>query len=199
MKKTILKLCLVIVIVLVLSIPVFIFSSMEKTEKNYQELVEKIETAAKSWASTRLIEGETIIIKLGELKDYGLIDYNLKNPKTKGHLSDETYAEVKKLSNNQYQTEIKLYEIPKRETAADLIIQMIGDKELQNGISVRYQELGINVHEGGEQISYSVQYFLKGEEIVSIDTSRPKTYEVVYTALNGKGELAKVVRKVIVQ
>ena len=198
MKKNMFKIVLGIMVILILMIPIFIFSNAEKKKNNYNKLIESIESAAEKWAKSSDNELNSSTVKLGELKDKRLIGHNLKNPKTGLHLSDETYVVVKE-NGNKYEFELKLYDIPKKETNNNLIVSMIGDKKIQNGISVRYEEKGISIRENGEEISYSVQYFLKGEEVISIDSSRPKVYEAVYTAINSKGEIAKIVREIVVQ
>ena len=199
MKKTGREILLIVIIMIVLMIPIFIFVSNDKKETEYNNFIQHIEEGARKWARGNMQQINSGTIKLGELKKISFVDYNLKNPKTGLHLSNESYIIISKTNDGKYNFDLKLYELPKEETNADLVIQMIGKKVLQNGISAPYNELGIEVHEGNEALAYSIQYFTKGEEVLSIDTSRPRNYEVVYTVLNSRGELAKVVRKVIIQ
>lgn len=199
MKKVGLKVVLGIIIVLVLLIPIFLFVDSKQKETKYQELIEKVEEASRIWAKSHLVEENTVKVKLGELKQNFLIDFHLVNPKTKKHLANETYVMITKQVNGEYTLDLHLYEIPEQEKSADLIMQLNGEKKMQNGIGVRYQELGILVHEGEQEVPYSVQYFIKGKEVNLIDTSRPREYKVVYTALNSKGELANISREIVIQ
>lgn len=193
-NKLCLKIALVILIVIILMIPIFIFVNNDNKSKKYDSLLEKINTAASIYLKDYNLENNSGKIKLGILKEYSLIDNTLVNPKTNRPLSNESYV-----INNNGTYEIKLYDIPKEIDTKGLIITFNGDQNMQNNLSVRYSELGISVYDGNEQLDYSTQYFIKNKEVQSIESSRPRNYEVVYTTVNSKGELAKVVRTVVVQ
>ena len=193
-NKLCLKIVLGILIVFILMIPIFIFVNNDNKNKEYDSLLEKIKSATSVYLKDYNLENSSSRIKLGKLKEYSLIDDALVNPKTNRPLSNESY-----IINNNGTYEIKLYDIPKEIDTKGLIITFNGDQNMQNNLSVRYSELGINVYDGGNQLDYSTQYFVKNKEVQSIETSKPRNYEVVYTVINSKGELAKVVRTVIVQ
>lgn len=197
-KKTVLKIILGIVIFIILLIPIFLMLESEKKEKEYNELIESIKLAGEKWAKGYMAESNVGKVKLGDLKKINFIDNILFNPKTKKYLSNETYVEITK-ANNTYTTNVVIYDIPKQEQTNGLIVNIIGGKNTQTGISSHYSELGISVYEGDKEIPYSVQYFYKGKEVDRIDTYIPKNYEAVYTMINSKGELLKVVRNVVVQ
>lgn len=199
MKKTMLKIIIGVIIVAILALPIFLILNNANNETKYDNLIKNIEEAATKWARINMNDNTEVTVKLGDLKQVGFISYDLVNPKNKKHLSNETYVIITKGTDNNYKFDIKLYEIPDKETTGDYIIQMNGDKNAQTGISSYYQELGIIIYEGENTLTYSVQYFYKNKEIRTIDTSRPKNYEVVYTALNSKNQLIKVTRKVVVQ
>lgn len=193
-NKLCLKIVLVVLIIIILMIPIFIFVSNDNKNKEYDSLLEKIKSATSVYLKDYNLENNNGKIKLGMLKEYSLIDDALVNPKTNRPLSNESY-----IINNNGTYEIKLYDIPKEIDTKGLIITFNGDQNMQNNLSVRYSELGINVYDGGNQLDYSTQYFVKNKEVQSIEASKPRNYEVVYTVINSKGELAKVVRTVIVQ
>lgn len=193
-NKLCLKIVLVVLIIIILMIPIFIFVNDDNKNKKYDSLIEKIKSATSVYLKDYNLENNNGKIKLGMLKEYSLIDNALVNPKTNRPLSNESY-----IINNNGTYEIQLYDIPKEIDTKGLIITFNGDQNMQNNLSVRYSELGINVYDGGNQLDYSTQYFVKNKEVQSIETSKPRNYEVVYTVINSKGELAKVVRTVIVQ
>lgn len=192
-NKILFKIIIAMVVIVVLLVPIFIFINNDSKNKNYNNLLSDIEQAAKTYFKEYDLEGN-VKVKLGTLKEYSLIDSDIVNPKTDRPVSNETYVVKEK---DEYS--VFLYDIPKNESTKGLIITFNGDKSTQNGIAVRYSELGINVYDGSESLDYSTQYFVKNKEVQSIDTSKPKNYEVVYTVLTSKGEVAKVVRTVVVQ
>ena len=194
-KSVILKVVLAIIIFMILMIPIFIFLNMENKDKDYEKLIDDIKSSAEKYVAHNDI-GDASKIKISVLKKANLLENALVNPKTKKPLSNETYVS---LTNNGTVNEVVLYDIPSEDNVAELIVTFNGDKHMQNGISVRYEELGVNIFDGTTELSYSTQYFVKGKEVTSIDVYKPRDYEVVYTALSSKGELAKVVRTVIVQ
>lgn len=199
MEKSNLKITIGVIIAVILITPIFLILNYTNKEAKYNELLQDIEEAATKWAKINMNDNEEIVVKLGDLKQVSFMPLNLVNPKNKKHLSNETYVVVSKNVDNTYKFDINLYDIPDKETTGDCIVQINGNKNTQIGISSYYQDLGITIHEGGTMLSYSTQYFYKNEEIRVLDTSRPKNYEVVYTALNSKKELIKAVRKVVVQ
>lgn len=199
-NKTILKVILIALLIVILLLPIFIFINNDNKNKKYDELVAEITSAAEKLVnrnSDLLVDGK-VKIKLSDLKEVSLINISIINPITHKSISNESYVDVT-INGGIKNYRVTLYDIPSKENTANLIINMLGDKNMQNGISVRYEEQGIEVLDGLEKIEYSVQYFLKDKEVSGIDSSRPRTYEVVYTALNNEGELAKVVRKVVIQ
>lgn len=188
-NRTILNIILVTIIVLILITPILIFINKVNKEKKYDELVNKITEAAKKYS----VNSDDYEVDINTLKEEGFLNSNLVNPKTNRPISNVSYV----ILSDDY--EVNIYDIPKSENVAKLVITFNGDKKMQNGIGVQYEELGINVSDGNEDVYYVTQYFYKGKEVSKIDSSKPKDYEVVYTALNKDGELAKVVREVIVQ
>lgn len=188
-NRKILNIILVTIIVLILIAPILIFVDKVNKEKKYDELVAKITEAAKKYS----VNSDDYEVDINTLKEEGFLNSNLVNPKTNRPISNVSYV----ILSDDY--EVKIYDIPKSENVAKLVITFNGDKKMQNGIGVQYEELGINVSDGNEDVYYVIQYFYKGKEVNKIDSSKPKDYEVVYTALNSDGELAKVVREVIVQ
>lgn len=197
-KKTAFKIILGILIFIVLLIPIFLILSSERKENEYIELIESIESAAEKWAKGNMQDVDSAKVKLGDLKNMNFVNNILYNPKTQKYLSNETYVEIQK-NSGAYTTTVVIHDIPNKEQVSNLIINVTGNKNTQVGISSKYMELGITAIEGGNEVPYSTQYFYKGKEINAIDTSRPKKYQVVYTALNHKGEIAKIVRNITVQ
>lgn len=197
-NKLILKIILSILIIIVLLLPIFIFVNIENKNKAYDSLIQELKDSAMEYINKNniSIDNQYLKVKLGDLKHDNLIDNIIINPKTKKYLSNESYVLVNKTTDTY---DVYIYDIPNNENSAGLIITFYGDRSIQNGITVQYYEQGISLIEGNQEIDYSVQYFTKGKEVNEIDSSRPRDYEVVYTALNSKGELAKVVRTVIVQ
>ena len=82
----------------------------ENTEKLYQIQINNIITSAKTWASSHVFElpendDEYIELTLLQLKEAGLVEENITNPKTEQLFSNDLKIRITKIDNN-YKYEI---------------------------------------------------------------------------------------------
>lgn len=195
MKKNI-KLIMLVLLFLIVIVVGLLFLNNIKKNNQYKKLIDDIKNASSKYITDTLEENYPIIIKIGNLKDENYLPFELINPKTNKHLSDESYALV---SGNNENYELNLYDILDKNVSKNCIVKLNGLNEIQVRIGENYIEPGIEISEKGEILSYSVQYFHKGSEVFSIDSSIPKNYVAVYTALNSNGYLINIRRNIIVQ
>lgn len=74
----------------------------ETAEKLYKTQIQKIELSAKQWGSENFtslphVENDSIVITIGQLKEFGVLDRQLKNPKTKKLFSDDIEIKITKI------------------------------------------------------------------------------------------------------
>ena len=79
-------------------------------EKLYNTQIENIIKGARIWASTNVLklpeaEGEYVIVNLGQLKETGLIDKDITNPKTQEKFKNDLEIKIT-LVNKDYSYDI---------------------------------------------------------------------------------------------
>ena len=95
---------IVILLLLVLIVtPIFINYSKKASKSAYEVQINTIKESAREWAldedNIKLLptkENECVEITLEKLKEIGLLDYNITNPKTKAKFSDESTVIIRK-------------------------------------------------------------------------------------------------------
>ena len=117
MKKkgfTLIELLGVIILLGILSaiaVPTVAKTIKSSREKAYQEQLGIMEAGARNWIADNISlipeeNGSSIKVTLGELKQGGYVDKDLKNPKTKNYFSDESYVEIKNLDGGYQYTAV---------------------------------------------------------------------------------------------
>ena len=157
----------------------------ENEDKVYNVLVKQIEGHAKDYLEMNTDklpeeEGNSIQIKFGDIKAAGIMQINVKNPKTNNLISNESYVTVTKDKNN-YRYETTIYDLTdvSEVVSGAPIITLEGSSN--ETISVG------SIYELESKDGVSRQIITNGKEVSSIDTSVKGVYEVYYSKLeNGK-------------
>lgn len=165
--------------------PVIQNTLAENEDKVYNVLVKQIEGHAKDYLEMNTDklpeeEGNSIQIKFGDIKAAGIMQINVKNPKTNNLISNESYVTVTKDKNN-YRYETTIYDLTdvSEVVSGAPIITLAGSSN--ETISVG------SIYELESKNGISRQIITNGKEVSSIDTSVKGVYEVYYSKLeNGK-------------
>lgn len=172
-------------IIAVIVTPVIQRTLEQNEDTIYKTLVKQIEGNAKDYLAINTNklpqnEGDTVLIKIGDIKKEGIIQINIKNPKTNNIISNESYVKVTKESNNYYY-ETTIYDLTDASevvSGAPIITLTTSSNETVN-VGSNYNLESIN--------GVSRQIVIDGKEVSSIDTSIAGIYEVYYSKLeNGK-------------
>lgn len=179
-------------IILLLTLP-----AVDKTIKNakataYDAQVDKIIAAANDWAllNARLLpknDNESITIYLGELKSKGLIDINVKNPKTNKIISNNSSVVITKKADKNIYT-VNIIDVDKKEDSNAPILIISGSivdyVEVNQDDNIYVIPSAIAKTATGEEIddSYISYQIVKNDQVVSVvDTSKIGTYKIIYT------------------
>lgn len=105
---TLLELLAIVVILALLAIisgTVFTKAVKESKEELYNKQLESIKLAAEAWGTENLLklpdDGECKYITLKNLKEYGLLDKDIKNPKTNEEFSNELKIKITSKVTNE--------------------------------------------------------------------------------------------------
>ena len=150
-----------------------------------------------------LEDNDTITIKLGVLKQKGYLPVNIKNPKTRKNISNESLITITK-TGNTYKIELALVDLEDVTENIDNnspILVLNGDYIEYVEVNNLYEEKGaIAKTATGETIdNISRQIKLNNVEKSSIDTSQLLTYNVIYSATDTNGKTTSATRTVIVR
>mgnify|MGYP004539805677 CR=1 FL=1 len=165
--------------------PVIQSTLTENENKVYNVLVKQIEGNAKDYLemnTDKLPEedGNSVQIKFGDIKSAGIMQINIKNPKTNNIVSNESYVTVTKEKNN-YRYETIIYDLTDVSEvvsgAPTISLETSSNETISVGSSYTLELI-----EG-----VSRQIINDGKEVSSIDTLVKGVYEVYYSKLeNGK-------------
>lgn len=175
-------------------------------EQSYKVQEETIKKAANDFLIDNtefLEENDTITIKLGVLKQKGYLPVNIKNPKTRKNISNESLITITK-NGNAYKIELALVDLENVTENIDNnspILVLNGDYIEYVEVNDLYEEKGaIAKTSTGETIdNVSRQIKLNNVEKSSIDTSQLLTYNVIYSATDTNGKTTSATRTVIVR
>lgn len=175
-------------------------------EQSYKVQEETIKKAANDFLieNTDLLENNaTITIKLGTLKQKGYLPINIKNPKTKKNISNESLITVKK-TGNVYDIQLALRDLENVTENIDNnspILVLNGDYIEYVEVNETYIEKGATAKTSiGETIdNVSIQIKQNDIEKSSVDTSQLLTYNVIYSATDTNGNITSATRTVIVR
>lgn len=150
-----------------------------------------------------LEENDTITIKLGVLKQKGYLPVNIKNPKTRKNISNESLITVTKIGGT-YKISLALIDLENVTENIDNnspILVLNGDYVEYVEVNDLYEEKGaVAKTSTGETIStISKQIKLNNVEKSSIDTSQLQTYNIIYSVTDSNGLTTSATRTVIVR
>lgn len=177
-----LAILVILSIVAVIITPVIQKSLTANAEKVYQILVDQIKDYTKDYLAqnTDMLpydDGETNIVKFGDLKKSGFLQIQVVNPITENIISNESFVKVTKMKN-QYVYDVVTYDlvdVDKLEEGAPTINLYSYTQDCSNGCQLEEVE---NV---SRQIIYNKQ------EVGSIDIKKKGIYTVYYSKVeNGK-------------
>ena len=175
-------------------------------ETAYITQEEQIKKAATDFIidNTELLETtDTITIKLGVLKQKGYLPINIKNPKTRKNISNESLITITKEGNN-YNIQVSLIDL-------ENVTENVDDNSpiiVINGSYIEYVEVNSTYEEKGAKAqtstgqridNISIQIKQNNQEKTSVDTSQLLTYNVIYSATDTNGKTTSVTRTVIVR
>lgn len=165
--------------------PVIQSTLAQNQESVYNTLVKQIEGNAKDYLEYNTDklpqdEGDSVVVKLGEMKEAGFIQISIKNPKTDNIISNESYVTVTKKGNN-YTFETTIHDLTDADEvvsgAPTIILAGSSNETIASGSNYNLEKI--------ENVSR--QIIFNGKEVSSIDTSAKGVYEVYYSKLeNGK-------------
>lgn len=157
----------------------------ENEDKVYNVLIRQIEGYAKDYLEMNTDklpeeEGNSVQIKFGDIKAAGIMQINIKNPKTSNLISNESYVTVTKNKNNYlYETTVHdLTDVSEVVSGAPTIsLKTSSNETISVGSSYTLESID----------GVSRQIINDGKEVSSIDTSVKGVYEIYYSKLeNGK-------------
>ncbi|MCM1371279.1 MAG: prepilin-type N-terminal cleavage/methylation domain-containing protein [Clostridium sp.] len=193
MKKgfTLMELMAVIIVIGLITLITFpiITNNLKKSEeRSYALVLNQIETAAKDMMLKNTIgldkDGESITIYVGELKRNGLLPTELKNPKSKNNISNESSVVVTRV-NNSYTYDINIIDLEEASVQNENApyIRLNGSYIEYVEINTDYIELGANAFsKDGDVLELQRPQIKLGEkEVSSINTSSLNTYKVIYS------------------
>lgn len=188
--------------------PVIQSTLAQNQESVYNTLVKQIEGNAKDYLEYNTDklpqdEGDSVVVKLGEMKEAGFIQISIKNPKTDNIISNESYVTVTKKGNN-YTFETTIYDLTDADEVVSgaPIISVLEDKEnkvkklnetISIGSTYKFDEK-VTV-DGTEDSDFSRQIIKDNKEVASIDTSVKGIYEIYYSKLKD-GKLGITIRTI---
>lgn len=188
--------------------PVIQSTLAQNQESVYNTLVKQIEGNAKDYLEYNTDklpqdEGDSVVVKLGEMKEAGFIQISIKNPKTDNIISNESYVTVTKKGNN-YTFETTIYDLTDADEVVSgaPIISVLEDKEnkvkklnetISIGSTYKFDEK-VTV-DGTKDSDFSRQIIKDNKEVASIDTSVKGIYEIYYSKLKD-GKLGITIRTI---
>lgn len=188
--------------------PVIQSTLAQNQESVYNTLVKQIEGNAKDYLEYNTDklpqdEGDSVVVKLGEMKEAGFIQISIKNPKTDNIISNESYVTVTKKGNN-YTFGTTIYDLTDADEVVSgaPIISVLEDKEnkvkklnetISIGSTYKFDEK-VTV-DGTEDSDFSRQIIKDNKEVASIDTSVKGIYEIYYSKLKD-GKLGIMIRTI---
>ena len=215
MKKgyTLIELIAAIIILGIIGLIVFpVISNTIRTNKEnlYNSMVKDIKRASNDWIYKNMdllpTSGGSVTITILDLKKSGLLDINLRNPKTDELIPNDVQITIT-LQNNKYVFNVDMNSGTSLSSPYDINAPML----ILNGNAIEYIEYGSTYEElsaiargkaGNIITNINIVYQYNGTQIPGIDTRQFKTYTVVYSAsdnYNGHNYTTNITRTVIVR
>lgn len=161
--------------------PVIQRTLSQNEETVYLTLTKQLEGSAKDYLALNTDklpqkEDDTVQIKIGDLKKAGLVQINVKNPKTDNIVSNESYVKVTKEGNN-YRYETIIYDLTD-------ISEVVSGAPIISLTTSSNETISLGSDYNLETISgVSRQIIIEGKEVSTIDTLIEGVYEVYYSKL----------------
>lgn len=174
-------------------------------EISYKAQIEQIKKATRDFfaENTDLLDDDsTVTIKLGVLKQKGYLPVDMKNPKNKKTISNESTIAVTEDDGN-YNIEVTLVDlesVTENTNSNAPIIVLNGNYIEYVDVDSFYNDKGAIARTAGGREIYdvSVQIEYNGVEQTKLDTSQTRTYNVIYSATDS-GVTSTATRTVIVR
>lgn len=202
----ILGVIIVIGILALITYPIIDNTIKENKESLYNTQLNEIKEAALGWSYINvnmlpIDEGGTITITLLELKKAGLVELDIRNPKTGELLPNDMIITIT-YKNNNYEINVD------GESGSDItndfnenapILVLNGNYIEYVEINDAYQDKGALAYDkNGNSVLVDVIYQLNGKEVGSIDTSQFNTYTAIYSATSN-GYTSKIARTIVIR
>ncbi len=182
-------------VIAVIVTPVIQTTLGQNEETVYNALMTQIEGSAKDYMviNTDKLpqkDGESVMIKIGDIKKAGLIQVSIKNPKTDNIISNESYVTITKDgSNYRYETSIFDLTSASEVVSGAPVINLTSSSNKVVSIGSEYELESID--------GVSRQIVNDGKEVMTIDTAISGVYEVYYSKLeDGKLGITVITVKV---
>lgn len=162
--------------------------------ESYNLQINNIKEATKTWGAKRLFilpdEGNTISLKLSYLKQEGLIDKDIKNPKTEKLFSNDTIITITK-TNNVFEYNVIDFDVESNTfNLNEPQIILKGESEVlvtgNASSTVSYNDLGaIALTSDGKAITNIIKEITENGTIVtSIPLNQEKDYIITYKVIS---------------
>ena len=201
---------IVLGIIGLIAYPIMSSTIKNNKEKLYETQIKVIHQASEDWAYKNVDllpdENETITITILDLKRAGLLDLNIKNPKTNELFPNDLQITI--AHNNKGYT----YTVDMESgTNISNDFSMNSPTLILNGNAIEYIEVGSTYNELGAQAkgkngntinNINITYQYNGTQIASINTMQFKTYTIIYSVsdvVEGTTYTTSITRTLIVR
>ena len=189
-------------VVATITVPIVKKTLKDSKQKLSEEQINLMEDALKNWASSNIFslpeDNETIKITLGQLKQAGLLNIDVKNPMNNKCFSNESVLKIVSY-NNSYIYEVDDIKNVECDVVQDApIIKLKGDEVEYLSVGKEYSDLGFaSQNINGEDITSSVTTTISGSG-TTIDTTKKGTYIITYR-VEDNGKVMSAIRNVIIK
>lgn len=189
---------IVLGIIATIATPIVQKTIRQNREKMYDVVVEQLIDSSKDWAAKNAsnlpdTEGEFVDVSFGELKENGVLQISVSNPKNNKIFSNQSYVRITK-KNNNFTYEVVTYDLVDADEVEEEAptITLNGNQVINLNIGDTYTEAG------ALESDVSIQIIKDGKEVSTIDTSTAGTYSIYYS-LAENNKLGINIRTVIVK
>ncbi len=201
---------IVLSIIGVITFPIVNSTIKNNKERLYEQQVKTIEKAASDWGYDNIdllpAIDESVTITVLDLKKAGLLDINLRNPKTNELIPNDTQILIL-LQNNKYVFNVNM------ESGTNIYndFNINSPILILNGSPIEYVEYGSTYTELGAKAkgktgntinNIDITYQYNGSQIASIDTRQFKTYTIVYSVrdtIEGQVYATSITRTIVIR
>lgn len=192
-------------IIATIATPIVQKTIKQNREKMYNVIVEQLIDSSKDWAAKNSSnlpdeDGESVDVTLGELKESGLLQINVVNPKNNNVFSNQSYVRITR-KNNNFTYDVMTYDLVDADEIEEDApsINLNGNQVITLSVGEEYSELGAFTGVNTNDKNVSVQIIKNEKEVSTIDTSEEGTYAVYYSLLGDDNKLGINIRTVIIK